>query len=112
MKHTVLVVLSAAMLFSYGCRQEDDVAFTGSGTFEATEFTISAQTRGKIKILYFEEGNSVNEDAVMAEIDVEQLLLQKDLAAEEIGEIDWNDKIIQSDIETAEETVHQAEISL
>ena len=112
MKHIVLLLLSAAMLFSYGCQKDDDIAFTGSGTFEALDFTICAQTRGEIIQLNFEEGNSVEEKAVMAEIDVEQLLLQKNVAAEELGEIDWNEKIIQSDIETAEETVHQAEISM
>lgn len=101
-----------SILFLFGCENNKDNAFTGSGTIEATEVTVSAKTRGEVLRLLFQEGDSVTKGDTLAMINIEQLKLQKDVTAAGLSELEWNKKILEQDMETASEAVKQASISL
>lgn len=98
--------------FISGCSHGNDSSFTGSGTIEATEIIISAKTGGEMLRLSFLEGDRVEKDRVLAEIDVENLKLQKNVTAAGLSEVKWNEKIVQKDIETSSEVVKQASLML
>ncbi len=49
----------------------------GTGTFEAREVLVSAQTLGQILEMPVEEGQSIQKDQILARIDVEKIELQK-----------------------------------
>lgn len=68
---TILIVLT---LFS--CKKEDNEA-DAFGNFEATEITISAEANGKIEFLKVEEGDVLQENALVGQIDTIQLYLNK-----------------------------------
>jgi len=112
MNKILLSVMMAIVLLTYGCETENNTPFTGSGTIEATEIMVSAQTRGEIKHLTFQEGDSVIKGSILAEIDVEQLVLQRNVTAAGLSELAWNEKIVQKEIEASSETVKQASITL
>ncbi|MFC1528815.1 HlyD family secretion protein [Candidatus Latescibacterota bacterium] len=95
-----------------GCSDENDSSFSGSGTIEATEIRISAKTGGEVLKLAFLEGDTVEKNQVLAEIDVENLKLQHNVTAAGLTEVKWNEKIVQKDIETSSEAVKQASITL
>ena len=109
-------ILPAAMILSLwlatGCKNGKNTRFTGSGTIEATEITVSAKTRGEVLKLNFMEGDIVQKGRTLAEIDVEQIKLQKDVAAAGLSELEWNKKIVRKDFETSSETLIQASITL
>lgn len=60
-----------------GCGREKPAGFSGSGTLEATEVTVSAQTGGQIVRLTKEEGDAVAAGDTLARVDVEKLQLQR-----------------------------------
>jgi len=98
--------------FLHGCDNGSELTLTGSGTIEATEVMVSAKTRGEVVRIVFNEGDSVEKGDILAEIDVEQLALQKNVTAAGLSELDWNEKIIRKDMETSSEGVKQAEVTL
>lgn len=102
-------VLLAAM--GCGCAEKTDTSFAGSGTIEATEVTVSAQARGELTAVAFEEGDPVTVGQVLAEIDVEDLKLQRRAAAAGVDEIEANRNTVQREIAAAEEGVGQAKIT-
>ena len=73
MKNT-LTILIALTLFS--CNKSDNEA-DAFGNFEATEITISAEANGKIEFLKVEEGDVLQENALVGQIDTIQLYLNK-----------------------------------
>lgn len=62
-------------LLAVGCGNRDD--FDATGTFEATEVTVSAEANGRILCFDVEEGNSVEAAVPVGAIDTVQLYLQK-----------------------------------
>ena len=64
---TIPLVLS---LMACGDQAQD---FDATGTFEATEVTVSAQLAGKLKSFTVSEGDNVKANAVLGEIDAYQL---------------------------------------
>lgn len=62
-------------LLTVGCGNRDD--FDATGTFEATEVTVSAEANGRILCFDVEEGNSVEAAVPVGAIDTVQLYLQK-----------------------------------
>lgn len=73
MKKIALTILTAAVLAS--CTESND--FDATGTFEATEVTISAEANGKIVSLTTQEGMAVEKGETLGIIDSTQLFLQK-----------------------------------
>lgn len=62
-------------LLVVGCGNRDD--FDATGTFEATEVTVSAEANGRILCFDVEEGDSVEAAVPVGAIDTVQLYLQK-----------------------------------
>lgn len=62
-------------LLAVGCGNRDD--FDATGTFEATEVTVSAEANGRILCFDVEEGDSVEVAVPVGAIDTVQLYLQK-----------------------------------
>lgn len=62
-------------LLTVGCGDRDD--FDATGTFEATEVTVSAEANGRILCFDVEEGDSVEAAVPVGAIDTVQLYLQK-----------------------------------
>lgn len=73
MKKIALTILTAAVLAS--CTESND--FDATGTFEATEVTISAEANGKIVSITTQEGMAVEKGETLGIIDSTQLFLQK-----------------------------------
>lgn len=70
----ILIILIALTLFS--CNKSDNEA-DAFGNFEATEITISAEANGKIEFLNLEEGDVLQENTIVGQIDTVQLYLNK-----------------------------------
>ena len=62
-------------LLAVGCDNRDD--FDATGTFEATEVTVSAEANGRILCFDVEEGDSVEAAVPVEAIDTVQLYLQR-----------------------------------
>lgn len=65
----------AALLLLAGCSKKQD--FDATGTFEATEVTVSAVASGKVLTLNVEEGQKVKASDCLGVIDTMQLYLQR-----------------------------------
>ncbi len=108
-------MLPLAAMFALGlvvaCAEKEDPSFAGSGTIEATEVTVSAQTRGELIEVNFDEGSTVEPGEVLAKVDVEDLRLQRQAAAAGIAEIEATRSVIRQEIAAAEEAVRQARIA-
>ena len=69
------MVFGLLSLLAVGCGNRDD--FDATGTFEATEVTVSAEANGRILCFDVEEGDSVEAAVPVGAIDTVQLYLQK-----------------------------------
>ena len=76
MNRYTLPSLIASLLLLTSCGQSDK-DFDDTGTFEATEVTISAESTGTLKHFAIDEGTLVRQDSLVGEIDGTQLQLQK-----------------------------------
>ena len=106
----VLAIVTICLL--YGCNNGIEQSFTGSGTFEATEVLVSAQSNGEIKSIVFIEGDRVTKGQLLAEIAAENLHLQRDVTAAGLDELSWNEKAVERETAAAIETVNQAKATL
>ena len=73
MKKIIFIV--AVALMATACGSDND--WDATGTFEATEVTVSARGTGTIMSLSIEEGQEVEKDAQLGNLDMTQLELQK-----------------------------------
>ena len=69
------LLFAATLLLLAGCGNKQD--FDATGTFEATEVTVSAETSGKVLSLSLEEGQKVKAGECIGIIDTMQLYLQR-----------------------------------
>jgi len=106
----LLVTVTICLL--YGCSNGIEQSFTGSGTFEATEVLVSTQSNGEIKSIVFKEGDRVTKGQLLAEIDAENLHLQRDVTAAGLDELSWNEKAVERETAAALEAVNQAKATL
>ncbi len=72
----ILIMASVALMVMTACGKKDK-AFDATGTFEATEVTVSAKATGELKSLDVSEGQNVNEGQLVGHIDTYQLVLKK-----------------------------------
>lgn len=107
-----IFVTAALIVALAGCTAENRKDFTGSGTIEATEVTVSAQARGEITALNVEEGTTIAKDAVIATIDTEESALQKTAAEAGLEELAANKTILRRELDAAGEAVKQAAATL
>lgn len=75
MKRTILYAAALLLLVSCGDKQDYDA----TGTFEATEITVSAEATGKLLRMDAEEGSAVSEGRVLGVIDTTTLVLQREV---------------------------------
>ena len=75
MKRTILYAAALLLLVSCGDKQDYDA----TGTFEATEITVSAEATGKLLSMDAEEGSAVSEGQVLGVIDTTTLVLQREV---------------------------------
>ena len=69
------LIITAGWLFA-GC--ENDSRYDASGVFEATEVIVSSEGNGKILLLHVEEGQQLDADQQVGQIDTVQLFLKKE----------------------------------
>ena len=74
MKRIETFLFTLMILFSCGTKQHD---FDATGTFEATEITVSSEASGRIMSFDISEGQEVKADAQIGIIDTVQLYLTK-----------------------------------
>lgn len=67
-------ILSAAILLS-ACGNSENI-YDATGTFEATEITVSAEQNGRIEYLNINEGDTISQSAQVGLIDTVQLYLK------------------------------------
>ncbi|MGD0038052.1 MAG: efflux RND transporter periplasmic adaptor subunit [Bacteroidota bacterium] len=67
MAKTLAILFCAAFLF--GCSNGDRTAISATGTIEATEVTLSAQSGGQVKNIIADEGDIVRTDDTLLTID-------------------------------------------
>ncbi len=94
---------------SVGCGREKPAGFAGSGTLEATEVRVSAQTPGQILRLAKEEGEETAAGDTLAAIDVEKLVLQRRQLFASIDEIRANRKPVAESVKQAKENLENIE---
>ena len=67
MNKIILVIFSVSFLL--GCSGDDGTTISASGTIEATEITLSAQSNGQVKRIIVDEGNMVRVGDTLLVID-------------------------------------------
>mgnify|MGYP003523636488 CR=1 FL=1 len=73
MKKSILYITVLAL---FSCNKDTNEA-DAYGNFEATEITISSEASGKIEFLKLEEGDFLQENTLVGQIDTTQLYLNK-----------------------------------
>ena len=104
-----IIAAAACMALMGGCAREQATDYTGSGTIEATEITVSSLAGGRITNLYVAEGHWIAPGDTIALIDVEKLELQREISRTGLDEADWNEKILDREKETLGNRLSQAE---
>ena len=81
------------MLASCGNKEKD---FDATGTFEATEVTVSAKSTGELKLFNVTEGEQVENGHVVGRIDAYQLQLKKEQLETNRGQLNANKRQLAS----------------
>lgn len=71
-----ILILASVVLLTTACGKKEK-AFDATGTFEATEVTVSAKSTGELKSLSITEGATIEAGTLVGHIDTHQLVLQK-----------------------------------
>ncbi|MFZ5564181.1 MAG: HlyD family secretion protein [Thermodesulfobacteriota bacterium] len=101
--------LLLALVWAAGCGQSHAPGFLGSGTLEATEVVVSAQTGGTVTGLAREEGQKVAAGDLLATIDVEKLELQRAQLAAGLAEVAANRLAADATVAQAAESLANIE---
>lgn len=78
MKKLLLLAIGVLMVASCGKDKQD---YDATGTFEATEITVSAESSGQLKSLNISEGQVLNNGVTVGQIDARQLTLKRNQLA-------------------------------
>ena len=78
MKKLLLLAISVLMVASCGKDKQD---YDATGTFEATEITVSAESAGQLKSFNISEGQVLNNGVTVGQIDARQLTLKRNQLA-------------------------------
>ena len=89
MKKTILIASLALILAA--CSKKEK-AYDATGTFEATEVTISAEATGQLTLLSADEGQEVARGTVIGYVDKKQLELKKQQLEASLRQLDANRK--------------------
>ena len=74
MKKTIFLALTTLIIAACGKQEKD---YDATGTFEATEVTISAESSGQLISLNINEGDILNSGVTVGQIDSQQLVLKR-----------------------------------
>ena len=74
MKKTIFLALTTLIIAACGKQEKD---YDATGTFEATEVTISAESSGQLISLNINEGDLLNSGVTVGQIDSQQLVLKR-----------------------------------
>jgi len=80
---TIIIILFSLTIIISGCANSTEDVITASGTIEALEVNISAETGGKITEINTDEGDSIKKGAVLGRLDstIQALQVQQAEAA-------------------------------
>jgi HlyD family secretion protein len=73
----IVTVLIGILLTLVSCKKQSDYYFSGSGILEAKEVLVSAKMAGELLSLNVNEGDMINKNQLIAQIDTEKVVLQK-----------------------------------
>ncbi len=93
MKKICVLASVALMLVACGNKEKE---FDATGTFEATEVTVSAKSTGELKVFNVSEGEDVENGALVGQINTTQLLLQKQQLETTRGQLSANKRQLSS----------------
>lgn len=99
-----LVIGPTTLTSLTSCNKEKDI-FDATGTFEATEVTISSEVSGKILQLDIDEGDSVMAGQRIGTIDGTQLILRKKQLVNNIRAIQSRNPNVQKQIAVLEQQI-------
>jgi HlyD family secretion protein len=108
-KATPICAVLLSLVLGAGCGREKPPGFAGSGTLEATEVTVSAQTAGQVLRIAKDEGEAVSAGDTLAWIDVEKLELQRRQLVASSDEIRANRKPASEAVKQASENLENLE---
>ncbi len=97
----------AALLLLAGCT--DTQEYAASGTFEATEVTVSAEATGRILDLRFEEGDSLRAGEQVGSIDSVQLYLQRLMLMRQRSSVESNRPDVDSQVAALRAQIDKAQ---
>ena len=109
MKHLLLIGIST--ILGVACSKHTD-EFNASGTFEATEITVSAETNGKILELNIQEGDQLKAGSIVGYIDSTQLSLKKQQLAANMRSVDIQKPDIQKQIAALKQQIATAKTEI
>ena len=101
-KYLLLLIISSTLLIS--CKKGDD-DFDASGTFEANEVIVSAETAGKILEFTAEEGTKLEKNQIAAVIDPTNLQLQSEQVGASINALGEKTSDLTPYIRTLEQQI-------
>ena len=81
-----ILLLACVTLLMAACGKKEK-AFDATGTFEATEVTVSAKATGELKSFDVNEGQTVESGTLMGRIDTYQLVLKKQQLETQRGQL-------------------------
>jgi HlyD family secretion protein len=97
---TAAAVALVLMILSTGC-VKDQRQSLGSGTFEATEVEISGLLAGTVLRMEKREGEVVETGELLAEIDAEKLMLERELVAVQLEGVELELELIEQKVTAA-----------
>ena len=129
MKKRLILIIFLALLLGvgslvyWGQRKERSQELYYSGTIEATQANLAFQVNGRVSEVFFEEGQAVEKNQVMAVLDQEEFNARRDQAQADLmraGEnlkqletlLELNRKILPAEVERVEASVEALQFQL
>ena len=118
MKIKLLLLGIILLLVMYGCgNSNNETSIELSGIIESTDVNITAKVSGELRKVNYDEGALIRTNDTIAEIDRENLLIQKKqlMAGAELGEAQYQmalNGFRSEDIHSSEENMKQAKSNL
>jgi HlyD family secretion protein len=106
-RHILPVIFIALACAS--CSKKQKPVFEGSSTLEATEILVGSKTAGTVVEMAVQEGDTVSEGQVIAQIETDKILLQKKQLQAGLAELRLNIRNAERSAELARETFEAAE---
>ena len=93
MRNILVIAGSVMMLMACGNKEKE---YDATGTFEATEVTVSAKSTGELKLFNVTEGERIENGNIVGRIDAYQLQLKKEQLETNRGQLDASKRQLAS----------------